>query len=74
MHALMAAILLGMAGLKALDLNPEAEPPDGELAEPVEGVGGGKRDPIVGADRLRQARRTGNDTTTKSRLANQSET
>jgi hypothetical protein len=33
MHALMAAILLGMPGLDAFDANAQAKPPDGEFAE-----------------------------------------
>ncbi len=36
MHALVPAVLLRMAGLDPLDLNAEAEPPHGELAEPIE--------------------------------------
>ena len=33
----MAAVLLGMAGLDALDRNAESQPPDGELGEPLPG-------------------------------------
>ena len=32
-HALMAAVLLGMTWLDALDSNAEPEPPDGKLGE-----------------------------------------
>ena len=35
MHALVSPVLLRMAGLNPFDLNAEAEPPHGELAEPV---------------------------------------
>src|SRR5580704_4575580 len=33
MHAFMAAVLLGMSGLDAFNADPQAEPPDGELAQ-----------------------------------------
>ena len=36
MHPLVPAVLLGMAGLDALDLNAQAEPPHRQLAEAVE--------------------------------------
>jgi hypothetical protein len=39
MHALVAAVLLGMAWLDALDLDAEAKPPDRELREVEKGVG-----------------------------------
>src|SRR5690606_18239658 len=42
MHAFMAAVLLGMSWLDALDLNAEAEPPDGELRQLERAVGGGE--------------------------------
>ncbi len=32
MHPFMAPVLLRVAGLDALELDPEAQPPDGELA------------------------------------------
>src|SRR6185369_3314881 len=54
-HPLVAAILLRMAGANPLDLNAEAEPPDGELAQAVERMAAAERNPIVGADRPRQA-------------------
>ena len=55
MHALVAAVLLRVAGLDALDLDAEPQPPDRELAEPVEGIGTGEGDAVVGADGLGQA-------------------
>jgi hypothetical protein len=36
MHPLVPAILLRVARLDPFDLNPEAEPPHGQLAQPVE--------------------------------------
>src|SRR5208283_1976400 len=55
MHALMAAVLLGMTGLDALDGDAEPEPPDGELREVEERVGAGEGNAVVGADGERQA-------------------
>src|SRR6266536_3284339 len=40
MHALMAAVLLGVARLNPLDANTEPEPPDRELAQIKQGVRG----------------------------------
>jgi hypothetical protein len=48
-HALMPAVLLGMAWLDALDGDAQAQPPDGELGEVEQGVGGGEGDAVVGA-------------------------
>ena len=56
MQALVPAILLGMAGLDALDLDPEAKPPHRERTEPVERGRGGERHAVVGANRLRQSK------------------
>ena len=55
MHALVAAVLLRVAGLDALDGDAEPEPPDRELGEVEEAVRAGERHAIVGADRLGQA-------------------
>jgi hypothetical protein len=52
MHALMAAVLLWVAGLDALDLNAEPEPPNGELGEIEEGVRTGEGNAVIGADGL----------------------
>jgi hypothetical protein len=53
MHALMAAVLLGMAGLDALDGDAEPEPPDGELREVEQAVWAGEEN-TVGPDGSRQ--------------------
>jgi hypothetical protein len=55
MHAFVAAILLWMAGLDALDRDAEPQPPDGELGEVEQGIGTGERNAVVGADCLGQA-------------------
>ena len=54
-HALVAAVLLRMAGLDALDGDAEAEPPDRELGEIEQGIGTGEGHAVVGADGQRQA-------------------
>ena len=54
LHPLVATVLLGMAGFDPLDLNPQAEPPDRQLAHAVQRVGRGKGHAVVGWDRLRQ--------------------
>src|SRR5215470_10122502 len=54
MHALMAAILLGMARADALDGDTEAQPPDREPGELKQAVRGSERDAVVGADRQGQ--------------------
>ena len=53
MHALVAAILVRLPGRDALDVNAEPQPPDGELAEPIERCRRGKRQPVVRANRER---------------------
>ncbi len=50
MHALMAAILLGMAGLDALNTDPQAEPPHGELAQVEQRMCGSERHTVIAAD------------------------
>jgi len=50
MHAFVAAILLRMARLDALNANAEAKPPDGKFAEVEQSIGRRKRDAIVAAD------------------------
>lgn len=54
MHALVPAILLGMTGFDALDLDAESEPPDGKLAQIEQGIGGGEGHAVVGADGIGQ--------------------
>jgi hypothetical protein len=51
MQALVPAILLGMAGRNPLELNAEAEPPDGQFAQAVKGMRGGKGHAVVRPDR-----------------------
>jgi hypothetical protein len=51
--ALMAAMLLGCAGLDALGEAPQADPPGGEVCEPTQGLGG-QGHTVVGADALGQ--------------------
>src|SRR5262245_26751568 len=55
MHALMAAILLGVAGLDALDLDAEPEPPDREPAQSEESIGTCEWHAVIGANGTRQA-------------------
>jgi hypothetical protein len=49
-HALVAAVLLRVAGLDALDGDAEAQPPDRQFGEVEEGIRAGERDAVVGAD------------------------
>src|SRR5437879_6309009 len=50
MHALMAAVLLGVARLNPLDANTEPEPPDRELAQIKQGVRGSEGHAVIAAD------------------------
>ena len=54
MHALMAAVLLRMPGLDALDGDAEAEPPDREPGEVEQGIGTGEGNTVIRADGDRQ--------------------
>jgi len=55
MHAFMAAVLLGMAGLDSFHANPQPEPPDGKLAQVKPGVCRSEGNAVVTADIGRQA-------------------
>jgi hypothetical protein len=48
----MAAVLLGMAGLDALDLDPEPQPPHREPAQPEEAMRAREGNAVVGANGL----------------------
>lgn len=54
-HAFMAPVLLRIARLDALDLDTEAQPPDGQPAEIEQCVSGGERHAVVRADGVWQA-------------------
>ena len=47
MHALMAAVLLRMAGLDALDVDTQAKPPDRGLREAEQRIAGGKGHTVI---------------------------
>ena len=55
MHALVAAVLLRVTGLDALDGDAKLEPPDRELGEIEEGIGAGEGDAVVGSDGFGQS-------------------
>src|SRR5207302_10674546 len=59
MHALVTAVLLGMAGLDSFNSNSQPEPPDGELAQVEQGVCGSKGNAVVTADGWRAGRALG---------------
>jgi hypothetical protein len=50
MHAFMAAVLLRMARLDALNANAQPEPPDREFAQIEQGVRGSERHTVIAAD------------------------
>src|SRR5215469_5448625 len=54
MHPLMAAVLLRMARADPFDSNPQAQPPDRQLAQVEQGMGGSERNPVVATDVGRQ--------------------
>ena len=47
---------VGMTGLDALDVDAQAQPPDGELAQAEQRMGAGEGHAVIGADRLGQAK------------------
>ena len=55
MHPLMATVLLRMTWRDPLQLDAQAEPPHRELAEAIEGMRGGKRQPVIGSNPSRAA-------------------
>src|SRR5882762_2794955 len=55
MHALMAAVLLGMTGLDAFNSNPQPEPPDSKFAQVKLGVSRSEGHAVVSANVDRQA-------------------
>jgi hypothetical protein len=55
MHALVAAVLLRLTWLDALDLDAEPQPPDGEFGEVEESIWAGEGNPVVGADGIWQS-------------------
>src|SRR3989442_5441583 len=55
MHALVAAVLLRMAGLDAFDRDAEPQPPDRELGKVEQAVGTGEGNTVVRSNRLWQA-------------------
>ena len=50
----MTAVLLGVSGFDALDVDAEAEPPYGEFREVVEAVGAGEGQTVIGPDGIGQ--------------------
>ncbi len=49
MHALMTAILLGMARLDPFDADPEPEPPDRQFAQVEQSVSGSEGNTVIAA-------------------------
>ncbi len=52
----MPSVLLRVPGLDPFDLDPEAQPPHGQLAQPVNGMRRRKRDAVVGPNHVREAK------------------
>jgi hypothetical protein len=55
MHALVASVLLRLAGFDALDADPQPQLPHRQLAQAEESAATGKGDAVVGADHPGQA-------------------
>ena len=55
MHPLVAAVLFGMPRGNPLEPNAQAESPDRQFAEPIQRMRRREGQPVVGADRVRQA-------------------
>jgi hypothetical protein len=55
-HALVPPVLLWVAGLDPFDLDPQSQPPDGQFAQPIDGVRGRKRDAVIGPNDLRESK------------------
>jgi len=56
MHALVAAILLRMAGLDALDVDTQPQPPYRKLAQAEQRMAAGEGHAVVSADGFGQAK------------------
>src|SRR5687768_677841 len=56
MHALVPAVLLRVSWRDPFNLDPEAQPPYCQLAQPVNGMRGRKRDAVIGANDLRETK------------------
>ena len=54
MHPCMAAVLLRMARPDPFDPNPQEQPPDRQLAQVEEGMGGSEGNPVITTDVGRQ--------------------
>ena len=52
----MPSVLLRVPRHDPFDLHPQSQPPHGQLAEPVEGMRGRKRNTVVGPYPLREAK------------------
>ena len=48
MHTFMAPILLRAAGLDTLDINAQSQPPNRELTQTEQGVGGSEGNAVIG--------------------------
>src|ERR1700733_15829836 len=55
MHALMPTVLLRITRPDAFDVDPQAQPPDGQFAQAKEGAVAGEGHTVVASDRPRQS-------------------